>query len=232
MSHDDVKRALARAALAELPAAGVIGLGTGSTARYFLEELARAIGAGASYVGVPTSETCRRDAAALGIPLLADDGPWDIDVCVDGADEVDAHLALIKGGGGAHTREKLVNASARRNVIVVDDSKLSAQLGARCPIPVEVLRFGHLATRQQLARLGRVTQRHRDGVPCDTDGGNTLYDLETGPIADVAALDAALHGIVGVVETGLFVDRADLVLVGSDAGVERRAARGRKHQAP
>lgn len=223
MSRDDVKRALARAALAELPAEGVIGLGTGSTTRFFLEELGRAIAGGARYLGVPTSETCRRDAAALGIPLLGDDGPWDIDVCVDGADEVDPRLDLIKGGGGAHTREKLVNGCARRNVIVIDDSKLSSQLGMRCAIPVEVLRFGHRATGQQLDRLGPATLRHHDGVLWYSDGGNPIYDVTTGPLEDAAALDAALHAIPGVVETGLFIERVNLVLVGRDTGIERLA---------
>src|SRR5690606_21438583 len=124
---------------------------------------------GKRYVGVPSSEATRRYAAELAIPLLDDAGPWDIAVCVDGADEVDANLDLIKGGGGAHTREKIVNASARTNVIIVDASKLSARLGERSPVPVEVLAFGHGATRERLAAFGRPTLRMRDGAPWRTD---------------------------------------------------------------
>lgn len=218
---DDMKRNAAIAALAELPNEGVIGIGTGSTARLFIEALGEVVAGGRRYICVPTSEASRDQARALGIPLLPDDGPWDIAVTVDGADEVDAALHLIKGGGGAHTREKIVNFSSRRNVIIVDGSKLSPRLGENWPVPVEVLPFAHLATRAHLARLGAPVLRTREGVALHTDSGNLLYDLACGPIADPAALDAALHAIPGVVETGLFVGRADVVLVATGSGVER-----------
>jgi len=219
---DDIKRKAALAALAELPPEGVIGLGTGSTARLFIAALGELVAAGRRYTGVPTSEASRTQAQGLGIPLLSDDGPWDIAVTVDGADEVDGALDLIKGGGGAHTREKIVNFSSRRNVIVVDASKLSRRLGERWPVPVEVLPFAHLATRAHLARLGTPTLRTTGGAPFKSDAGNLIYDLATGPIADARALDRALRAIPGVVETGLFVGRADVVLVAGDTGVERR----------
>ncbi|HEX3474491.1 MAG TPA: ribose-5-phosphate isomerase RpiA [Kofleriaceae bacterium] len=220
---DDFKRQAAVAALAELPADGVIGIGTGSTARLFIAALGEVVAAGRRYTCVPTSEASRIQAEQLGIPLLSDDGPWDIAVTVDGADEVDDALDLIKGGGGAHTREKIVNFSSRRNVIIVDASKLSRWIGQQWAVPVEVLPFAHLATRAHLARLGAPTLRIRNGAPFRTDAGNLIYDLACGPIADPRALDAALHATPGVVETGLFLGRADVVLIAGATGVERRA---------
>jgi ribose 5-phosphate isomerase A len=221
MSLDDHKRAAAQAALAELPGDGIIGLGTGSTARCFLEALRTAIAAGRRFVGVPTSDETREHASALGIPLLGDDGPWSIAVTVDGADEVDPALDLIKGRGGAHTREKIVSAASARTVIIVDDTKLSPRLGERSPIPIEVLAFAHGATSAHLLRFGRPVQRRLHGTAVRTAAGNLLYDLEVAPILDARRLEAELLAIPGVVETGLFVGRADVVLVGSSRGVER-----------
>src|SRR5262249_36670867 len=130
---DGAKRTAARAALKELPESGIVGLGSGSTSRLFVEELAPLVRSGRRLVGVPTSESTRTLAASLGIPLLADEGPWAIDVNVDGADEVSDALDLIKGGGGAHAREKIVNYAAARNVVIVDGSKLSSRLGEKWP---------------------------------------------------------------------------------------------------
>ena len=218
---DDAKRTAARAALDELPAEGVIGLSTGSTTRFFIDAVGEAVKQGRKYVGVPTSEVSRKQAGELGIPLLGDDGPWDIAVCVDGADEVDPQLHLIKGGGGAQTREKIVNFSARKNVIIVDASKLSARLGDTWSVPIEVLPFAHLATKAHLAKLGAPVLRNRGDAPWRTDAGNLIYDVKCGPIPDPAALDLALRSIPGVVETGLFIGRADVVLVASESGVRR-----------
>ncbi len=218
---DDAKRAAARAALAELPAEGIVGLGTGSTTRFFIAAVGEAVKQGRKYVGVPTSEASRTQATALGIPLLGDDGPWDIAVTVDGADEVDGELNLVKGGGGAQTREKIVNFSSRKNVIIVDGSKLSKHLGEKWHVPVEVLAFAHLATKAHLAKLGTPVLRQRDGAPVRTDAANLIYDVKCAPILDPGALDLAMRSIPGVVETGLFVGRADLVLVASEQGVQR-----------
>jgi ribose 5-phosphate isomerase A len=212
---DAAKLAAARAALAELPPSGVIGLGTGSTAKLFIDLVGELVASGAHYTGVPTSDASRAQAAALGIPLLSDDGPWDIAVAVDGADEVSPALDLIKGGGGAHTREKIINFSAKKNVIIVDDSKLSPQLGTKWAVPVEVLQFAHAATARHLAQLGNPVLR----AGRITDSGNVIYDLHAGAIADPAALDRALHAIPGVVETGLFIGRADVVIVAGASGV-------------
>lgn len=220
MDQSEAKRRAAEAALAWLPEReGVIGLGSGSTAALFIALVGARVAAGARYTGVPTSEASRRQALALGIPLLDDAGPWDIDVCVDGADEVSDALDLIKGGGGCHTREKIVNFAARRNVIVVDASKRSARLGEKWPVPVEVLPFGRLATVAKLGAFGKVTLRLKDGEPWLTDAGNRIYDVAMGPLDDPRAADEQLRRIPGVVETGLFAGRADVVLVAGGDGV-------------
>jgi ribose 5-phosphate isomerase A len=221
MTSDEAKLAAARAAVSELPSEGVIGLGSGSTAKLFIDEVGKLVESGRKLTGVPTSEGSRRQAEALRIPLLGDEGPWDIALTVDGADEVDARLNLIKGGGAAHTREKIVNFASRKNVIVVDGSKLSTQLGEKWPVPVEVVPFAHLQTCKRLGALGGPVLRLRDGQPLVTDMGNLIYDVHAGTIADPAALDRRLREIPGVVETGLFVGRADLVLVANATGIRR-----------
>src|SRR3954467_15818886 len=125
MSDDEAKRRAARAALNLLPESGVIGLGTGSTTRFFIEGVGELVRSGRKFIGVRTSQASRALAGECGIPLLPDTGPWNIDVCVDGADEVSHTLDVIKGGGAAHTREKIVNFASKTNVIIVDESKLS-----------------------------------------------------------------------------------------------------------
>jgi len=219
MTQDEAKRQAARAALELLPEAGVIGLGSGSTAKLFIDAVGELVQSGRKLVGVATSDASRTQAAALGIPLLSDEGPWDIALCVDGADEVSARLDLIKGGGGCHAREKIVNYSSRVNVIIVDESKLSERLGEKWPVPVEVLGFGHGATVRALERFGRVELRRREGRAWLTDAGNFIYDVHVGPIDDPSDLDRRLRALAGVVETGLFVGRADRVLVAGASGV-------------
>ena len=221
MDVAQAKRLVAQSALAELPVAGVVGLGSGSTTKLFIEEVAHLVATGRRLVAVATSEGSRRQAQSLNIPLLDDDGPWDIAVTVDGADEVDGRLNLIKGGGAAHTREKIVNFASRRNVIIGDKSKLSDRIGEHRAVPVEVLRFGHGMTVGALARFGRPVLRVAGDRPVITDTGNFVYDVFTGAISDPASLDRALRQIPGVVETGLFIGRADVVLVAGEHGVER-----------
>jgi ribose 5-phosphate isomerase A len=221
VNRDDAKKTAARAAAADLPPSGVLGLGSGSTAKLFIAEVGALVRAGRDYRGVPTSESSRLEAETFAIPLLSDEGPWRIDVTIDGADEVDAELNLIKGGGAAHTREKIVNFASTRNVIIVDDEKLSRHLGEKWPVPVEVLQFGHLSTARALSRIGRAVHRLREGAPVVTDTGGFVYDVFTGPISDVTAVDRALRDIPGVVETGLFVGRADVVIVAGHGGVRR-----------
>jgi len=224
MNRDDAKRLAAQAALDLLPLEGVIGLGSGSTAQIFIDGVGALVKAGRKLRGVPTSEASRAQAERLGIELLPDTGPWTIDVCVDGADEVSAALDLIKGGGGCHTREKIVNQAARCNVIVVDDSKLSTSLGEKWPVPVEILPFGSGSTVLALSAFGRPTERLRNGAPWITDAGNPIFDVHAGVIRDPGDLDRRLRAIPGVVDTGLFVKRANLVLVAGETGVKRLGA--------
>lgn len=219
MTPEAAKSAAARAALELLPPSGVIGLGTGSTAKLFIDGVAELVRGGRQLVGVATSEQSRQQAEALGIPLLGDEGPWSIDVTVDGADEVSPALDLIKGGGGCHAREKIVSAASKLNVIVVDESKLSETLGQRWAVPVEVLTFGHAATARLLSGFGVVTPRKRGDAAWVTDAGNLIYDVAVGPIASPAALEGELSALPGVVDTGLFVGRADRVLVAGADGV-------------
>jgi ribose 5-phosphate isomerase A len=221
MAMEEAKRRAAERAIDELPEAGVVGLGTGTTAKLFVEALAPHVRAGRKLVGVPTSEATRKLAESLGIPLLGDEGPWQIDVNVDGADEVSDQLDLIKGGGGAHAREKIINYASKRNVVIVDSSKLSKRLGEKWPIPIEVLPFGHATTRDHLARVGKPVLRVRDGAPVRTDAGNFLYDLRVSPLEDPTALEHALRQIPGIVETGLFIGRADVVIVSEPDGVRK-----------
>ena len=225
MSSDEMKRAAALAALQHLPQTGVLGLGTGSTTRGFIEAVGELVRGGRTFSCVPTSRASRTLAEQLGIPLLDDAGPWQIDVCVDGADEVSHQLDLIKGGGGAHTREKIVNFASRLNLIIVDDSKLVDHLGETRKLPVEVLPFGLHTTLQALRALGEPEIRSVSGAPFLTDSGNYIVDLATGPIAEPARLDQILRRLPGIVETGLFVARADIVIVAAEGGV-RELRRG------
>jgi ribose 5-phosphate isomerase A len=225
MSDETAKRRAAEAALEFLPEAGIIGLGTGSTTRFFIEAVGELVRKGRRFSGVPTSQQSRLLATQCGIPLLDDSGPWTIDLCVDGADEVSAKLDLIKGGGGAHTREKVVNFASKKNVIIVDESKLSRQLGEHWPIPIEVLVFAHLTTARALTKFGKPTLRLKEGAPVITDSGNYIYDVTVTPLADPEPVDHALRQVPGVVETGLFCGRADWVIVAEAQGI-RRLSRG------
>ncbi len=221
ITQDEAKKLAAQAVIADLPADGVIGLGSGSTAKLFVDEVGARVKAGAKYRGVPTSQGTRAQAESLGIPLLGDEEPWDIVVCVDGADEVDEKLNLIKGGGACLTREKIVNHAAKRNLIVVDESKLSKRLGEKWPIPVEVLRFGAAETKRRLEEIGTVSVRMKNGDRLLTDAGGYIYDVKVPPMDDPHAVDRAMRAIPGVVETGLFLDRADVVVVAGANGVRR-----------
>jgi ribose 5-phosphate isomerase A len=221
MSDDEAKKRAALAALDLLPEAGVLGLGTGSTTRFFIEAVGQLVREGRRFSCVPTSLQSRALASECGIPLLDDSGPWTIDLCVDGADEVSDALDLIKGGGAAHTREKIVNFAAKKNAIIVDASKLSARLGEKRAVPIEVLTFAHLTTRQALSRLGEPTLRLRAGVPVITDSGNYIYDLAVLPIDAPIELDRELRAVPGVVETGLFCGRADWVIVAEAQGIRK-----------
>jgi len=226
MSSDEMKRKAAHAALVHLPETGVLGLGTGSTTRWFIEAVGELVKGGRKFSAVPTSKASRALAEQCGIPLLDDAGPWRIDVCVDGADEVSKTLDLIKGGGGAHTREKIVNFASRLNVIIVDESKLVDNLGQTRRLPVEVLPFGLNTTLASLSALGDPLLRTLpEGDPFLSDSGNYIVDLATGQVGEPGRLDQILRRLPGVVETGLFVARADIVVVAAEDGV-RELRRG------
>lgn len=218
-----LKQAAARRAAEWIVDGMKVGLGTGSTVRYLLEEIAEMRGQGRlkSVVGVPTSEDTRRKADQLGIPLTTlDEAPY-LDLTIDGADEVDPELDLIKGLGGALLREKIVAVASERVVIVVDSAKLVERLGTRAPLPVEVDPFGHPVHVPFLRSLGASPELRRTsrGDPLVTDGGNLIYDAAfEGGISEPAAVSARLDARPGVVEHGLFLGIATAVVVADPGG--------------
>jgi ribose 5-phosphate isomerase A len=200
----------------------VVGLGTGSTALFATRRIAERLRSGdlKDIVAVATSRATDAAARDLGIPLLPDEIPRDIDITIDGADEVDPSFNLIKGGGGALLREKIVAQATKRQVIVVDQSKLSSRIGTHWPLPVEILPFGWRSQLRFLERLGaEVVPRMRDNSIFHTDQGNMILDSRFGPIADPAALSALLGARAGIVEHGLFIDIAHDLFVASANGV-------------
>jgi ribose 5-phosphate isomerase A len=219
----DLKRQAAEAAVQEVRSGMTVGLGTGSTAIFATRRIGALLASGELHdiVGFPTSDETRREAEALGIPLLDLALPRDLDLTIDGADEVDEHLNLIKGGGGAHLREKIVAEATRREIIVVDESKLSPQLGTRHPVPLEVIELGWEAQARFVATLGATAtvRTGPDGSRFRTDQGNLILDAAFGPIADPAALAARLSARAGIVEHGLFLGLASLVIVAGRAGM-------------
>lgn len=222
--RDVLKRAAAEAAVGLVQDGMVVGLGTGSTAAFAIEALAKRHRDGLRFVGIPTSERTAAQAIAAGITLTSFAERRRIDLTIDGADEVErGTLNLIKGLGGALLREKIVAAASRRLAIIIDAIKLVDQLGTSVPVPVEVVAFGLEATQAALEALGAgVTLRHAPaGEPFVTDGGNRILDCRFGPIADPARLEDRIRRIVGVVECGLFINRADSVFVADSTGVRR-----------
>jgi ribose 5-phosphate isomerase A len=230
MSQSDpsaLKRAAAVRALEFVENGMKLGLGTGSTAEAFLDVLGPRVHGGLSVTGVATSERTAEKARALSIPLADLDGLAPLDLVIDGADEADRDLNLIKGGGGALLREKIVAASAKRMIVIADESKLVAKLG-RFPLPVEVAAFGHATTaariQNAIAGLGYnripVNLRVKDGAPFKTDSGNLIYDVAFGAIGDVAKLATALSGVPGVVEHGLFVGLAHTLVIAHEDRVD------------
>ena len=228
MPHTDPQQARWKKQAAEravqfIEAGMVVGLGTGSTAMFVAQALAHSIQAGLYLRGVvPTSRAMHDRAAALGIPLTTLDEYPVVDLDLDGADEIDPHLALLKGGGGALLREKIVASVSRRFLVVADRSKQVPWLGKHHLLPVETVPFGVPAVRKRLEALGASVQvRHRDGSVFVTDNHNVILDCRfSTPIADPEALDAHLHQIVGVVETGFFFHLANQAVIGGPEGVQ------------
>jgi ribose 5-phosphate isomerase A len=215
MTQDELKQAVARAAIAQVPVGAVIGVGTGSTANFFIEELGKI--KHRFEAAVASSEATARRLKALHIEVLELNEVTELAVYVDGADEITRSLAMIKGGGGALTREKIVSAAARTFVCIADDSKLVDVLG-RFPLPVEVIPMARSYVARELVKLGGQPE-WRPGVV--TDNGNVILDVHGLQIERPAELEATLNHIPGVVTNGLFARRgADILLLGRAAGVE------------
>lgn len=228
MSQDALKRQAARRAVELIESGMKLGLGTGSTARHVLEAIAarREAGELAEIVGVPTSSDTRDYATDLGIPLSSLDDTPRLDLTLDGADEVDPDLQLIKGLGGALLWEKIVAAASDHLVIVVDESKLVDRLGTRSPLPVEVIPFGWRTLLDPIREMGAevALRRGDDGNPFVTDGGHWILDCTfPGGFDDPVAAEDRLHGMPAVVETGLFLGMARTVVVGRQGGPELRS---------
>lgn len=224
MTQQDVWKQLAANAAAQLVEDGmIIGLGTGTTANYLIESLAQRMREGLRIVGAVSSSQASSDlAASLGIPITDLDTYPALDLYIDGADEIDPQLQLIKGAGGALLREKVVATASRRFIVIADITKQVPQLGHTFPIPVETVPFAIMPVRKQLERFGASVQlRQRAGAPFITDNHNLILDCTfPGGISDPVVLDARLHSVVGVVETGLFLNIAQQAIIGGPEGVQ------------
>jgi len=223
-NRDALKRAAAEAAVKLVQDGMVVGLGTGSTATFAVDALARRHREGLRFVGIPSSERTASQAKAANIPLTSFAEHRQIDLTIDGADEVErGTLNLIKGLGGALLHEKIVAAASRRLAIIVDGFKLVDQLGARTPVPVEVVIFGLEATQAALELLGAKTRLRLSTTnePFITDSGNRILDCNFGRVADPVLLEERIKRIVGVVECGLFIGRANVVFVADATGIHR-----------
>jgi len=215
------KRTAAEAAMNYVQDGQWIGLGTGSTVKYFLEALAKRIQNGLHIQGIPTSDATRRLAEKLRIPLLPDEGEWVLDVAIDGADQVDPRFNLIKGGGGALLREKIVAKAAKQFIVIVDEAKCVPTLGMPMSLPVEVIPFGWPNTARCIQREGwSCSLRTRNGTAFNTDSGNYILDIPIDGIHNPRETGRVLSQIPGVVEHGLFTGLTSFVLVGSPNGTQ------------
>nr|WP_249782139.1 MULTISPECIES: ribose-5-phosphate isomerase RpiA [unclassified Bradyrhizobium] len=237
---DQLKRQAAARALEEVRDGMQLGLGTGSTAKHFVELLGERVAAGLKVIGVPTSEATRADAERCGVKLTTLDEIDHLDLTIDGADEIDPELNLIKGGGGALLREKIVAAASDRMIVIADDSKWVPTLG-KFPLPIEVIPFGLGATRRAIEKAfaecgvsGQMAVRKakggaKDGHVFVTDGGHWIVDAQLGRITDPPGLAKALSAIPGVVEHGLFIGLASSAVLAGGGGIrviERRKPKG------
>ncbi len=207
----------------------VVGLGTGSTAKHMVIALGEKIRGGMKLRGVSTSQETAALAKQSGIPLIDAENRWEIDVAIDGADQVDPGCNLIKGGGGALLKEKIVAVSARQFIVLVDHTKQVPVLGGSCPLPIEVIPFGWGSTARKIEALtrSRVALRERNGTPFKTEAGNLIMDVYLARIDQPRDLDVALNQIPGIVETGLFVGQTNVLVVGTPHGVHTHHAPGR-----
>jgi ribose 5-phosphate isomerase A len=212
----------------------VVGLGHGSTTIFAVRRIAELLDRGEldDVLGIPTSKHVERDARELGIPLTTLSEHPVIDLTIDGADEVDDDLNLIKGGGGALLREKIVAQASRREIIVVDETKLSPTLGMQWPVPVEVIPFGWSSQAAYLELLGAqiALRRGADGSPFETDQGNLILDCNFGAISNPEQLALRLKERAGIVEHGMFLDRATDVIVGTAEGIRHLRKQDLRHK--
>ena len=225
MNTEDQKKIAAEKATENVKSGMVVGLGTGSTVYYALLKLGDRVREGLDIVGIPTSAGTEKIAIAQQIPLTTLASHPTIDLTIDGADEVDAHLNLIKGGGAALVREKIIANASKEILIVVDESKVSRVLGTTFPLPVEIVRFGWEATQTEVNRIcGNSTLRlapTQDGnqQPLITDNGNYILDCHFDGIPAPEKVELQLNNIPGVVENGIFVNRADKIIIGTPSGI-------------
>jgi ribose 5-phosphate isomerase A len=222
VDRDHLKDAAAKRAVEFVESGMVVGLGTGSTADFVVEELAARVAQGLAVIAIPTSEHTAGLARRLGIPLASLAEHRRIDLAIDGADEVQrGTLDLIKGRGGALLREKIVAAASQRFIVVVDQEKLVDRLGEHMPVPVEVAQFGWQATAAALEKLGAEPELRRTGDgPFVTDGGNFILDCHFGPLDAPQHTERLIKMTVGVVESGLFIGRSSAVIVATEGGVD------------
>ncbi len=221
MAHESEKELAGRAAAKFVRDGQIVGLGSGSTAYFAVVALGERVKAGLKIVGIPTSIATEELARKVGIPLSTLDQHPDIDITIDGADEIDPHLNLIKGGGGALLREKVVASVSKKMIVVGDSSKAVPALG-KFPLPVEIIPFARPVVERKLASLGAIANLRLklDGQPFITDNGNYILDASFGKIADPPLVARSLSETPGVVEHGLFIGFAKLALVGKGNKVE------------
>ncbi|MDE1176571.1 MAG: ribose-5-phosphate isomerase RpiA [Edaphobacter sp.] len=220
MTQDEAKRTAARRALEFVEDGMALGLGSGTTSAMFIQELGERVKGGLKVHGIATSAASQKLAESLSIPMTTFEETPALDLAIDGADEVGPGLALIKGGGGALLREKIVESAAKKFIVIADGSKLVKQLG-KFPLPVEVVKMALPLVTHRLEALGLnpKLRHHKDGSVYLTDENNFILDCSAGVIADPAKTAADIRSIVGVVEHGLFLNMASFALIASDQGV-------------
>ena len=224
MDQDRLKLNAAKEAVKNVKSGMVLGLGTGSTANFAIREISKMLETGLvkDIAGIPSSMQTERLASSLGIKLIGFRDIKEIDLNIDGADEADYQLNLIKGGGGALLKEKIIAQASKKNIIVVDENKMSESLGSKWPVPVELTEFAYEPVLKYLKSLGGAANLRilKDGEPFRTEEGNFIIDCSFGEINDVYRLNRDLSAKAGIVEHGLFVDIADELVIGQPDGIK------------